>query len=168
MKLRTGVPEPTPATEPPAPAPAKETPAPAPETPAPTPAPETPAPAPEVAAPAPEAPAPAAAEAPVQAEEPAPLPEVPAHVPYLLVGGGTASFAAFRAIKARDAKAKVGYFIWSRIVFTLFDMCLLPTFMVKLMITWSSFQRIINSIHFIHLCAIYIFASLVGYAMISE
>jgi len=35
------------------------------------------------------------------------LPDVPAHVPYLLVGGGTASFAAFRAIKARDPKAKV-------------------------------------------------------------
>ncbi|KAF0292040.1 Apoptosis-inducing factor 1, mitochondrial [Amphibalanus amphitrite] len=93
MNLRTGVPEsdgsaPTPAEEAPAPSPA-----PAKEAPAPTPAP-TPAAAP-------------AGEAPASAEEAAPLPEVPAHVPYLLVGGGTASFAAFRAIKAKDAKAKV-------------------------------------------------------------
>lgn len=33
--------------------------------------------------------------------------EIPASVPYLLIGGGTASFAAFRAIKSLDAKAKV-------------------------------------------------------------
>ncbi|XP_026283410.1 apoptosis-inducing factor 1, mitochondrial isoform X1 [Frankliniella occidentalis] len=33
--------------------------------------------------------------------------EIPAHVPYLLVGGGTAGFSAFRAIKSLDAKAKV-------------------------------------------------------------
>lgn len=32
---------------------------------------------------------------------------VPEHVPYLIIGAGTASVAAFRAIKARDAKAKV-------------------------------------------------------------
>ncbi|XP_064608308.1 apoptosis-inducing factor 1, mitochondrial-like [Liolophura sinensis] len=35
------------------------------------------------------------------------LQELPKHVPYLLIGGGTASFAAFRAIKARDPKAKI-------------------------------------------------------------
>lgn len=33
--------------------------------------------------------------------------EIPKDVPYLLVGGGTASFAAFRAIKSHDPKAKV-------------------------------------------------------------
>jgi hypothetical protein len=32
---------------------------------------------------------------------------IPSKVPYLLIGGGTASFAAFRAIKSRDPKAKV-------------------------------------------------------------
>ncbi|XP_034156822.2 apoptosis-inducing factor 1, mitochondrial isoform X3 [Pangasianodon hypophthalmus] len=49
-------------------------------------------------------PAPTAA-APV---EPTPaLPEVPAHTPYLLIGGGTASFAAARSIRARDPGARV-------------------------------------------------------------
>lgn len=33
--------------------------------------------------------------------------DLPEEVPYLLIGGGTASFAAFRAIKGHDAKAKV-------------------------------------------------------------
>ncbi|CAO1410786.1 unnamed protein product [Diamesa tonsa] len=33
--------------------------------------------------------------------------DIPKHVPYLLIGGGTASFAAFRAIKSNDAKAKI-------------------------------------------------------------
>lgn len=33
--------------------------------------------------------------------------EIPKEVPYLLIGGGTASFAAFRAIKSQDPKAKV-------------------------------------------------------------
>lgn len=32
---------------------------------------------------------------------------IPQEVPYLLIGGGTAAFAAFRSIKSRDAKAKV-------------------------------------------------------------
>lgn len=35
------------------------------------------------------------------------LPEVPAHTPYLLIGGGTASFAAARSIRARDPGARV-------------------------------------------------------------
>ncbi|XP_053298144.1 apoptosis-inducing factor 1, mitochondrial isoform X2 [Pleuronectes platessa] len=35
------------------------------------------------------------------------LPEVPSHAPYLLIGGGTASFAAARSIRARDPGAKV-------------------------------------------------------------
>ncbi|XP_053532955.1 apoptosis-inducing factor 1, mitochondrial isoform X2 [Ictalurus punctatus] len=35
------------------------------------------------------------------------LPEVPAHAPYLLIGGGTASFAAARSIRARDPGARV-------------------------------------------------------------
>lgn len=33
--------------------------------------------------------------------------EIPKEVSYLLIGGGTASFAAFRAIKSHDPKAKV-------------------------------------------------------------
>ncbi len=33
--------------------------------------------------------------------------DLPKHVTYLLVGAGTASFAAYRAIKARDARAKI-------------------------------------------------------------
>jgi len=33
--------------------------------------------------------------------------EIPTHVPYLLIGAGTASFSAYRAIRARDPKAKV-------------------------------------------------------------
>ncbi|XP_077983754.1 apoptosis-inducing factor 1, mitochondrial-like [Glandiceps talaboti] len=35
------------------------------------------------------------------------LPELPGHVPYLLIGGGTASFAAYRSIRANDSKAKI-------------------------------------------------------------
>ena len=93
MKLRTGASELSDA--------APES---APETPAPTP--ETPAPVPETPAPTPEGPA----ESTTETAEAASLPEVPEHVPYLLVGGGTASFAAFRAIKARDATAKVRSF----------------------------------------------------------
>ncbi|XP_065345633.1 apoptosis-inducing factor 1, mitochondrial [Cloeon dipterum] len=38
---------------------------------------------------------------------PADAANIPSQVPYLLIGGGTASFAAFRAIKSRDPKAKV-------------------------------------------------------------
>jgi programmed cell death 8 (apoptosis-inducing factor) len=34
--------------------------------------------------------------------------DIPSSVPYLLIGGGTASFAAFRAIKSADPTAKVG------------------------------------------------------------
>merc|ERR1719319_1323650 len=32
---------------------------------------------------------------------------IPEHVPYLLIGAGTASFAAYRAIKSRDPTAKI-------------------------------------------------------------
>ena len=35
------------------------------------------------------------------------LPEIPEHVPYLIVGAGTAAFTAYKAIRAGDAKAKV-------------------------------------------------------------
>lgn len=35
--------------------------------------------------------------------------KLPEHVPYLIVGGGTASFAAFRAIRGGDADAKVEF-----------------------------------------------------------
>lgn len=38
---------------------------------------------------------------------PADVADIPKDVPYLLIGGGTASFAAFRAIKSHDPKAKV-------------------------------------------------------------
>ncbi|XP_017152492.1 putative apoptosis-inducing factor 1, mitochondrial isoform X2 [Drosophila miranda] len=33
--------------------------------------------------------------------------KLPKHVPYLIIGGGTAAFSAFRSIKSNDAKAKV-------------------------------------------------------------
>lgn len=33
--------------------------------------------------------------------------EIPKNVPYLIIGGGTASFSAFRAIRQRDPKAKI-------------------------------------------------------------
>ncbi|XP_017492074.1 PREDICTED: putative apoptosis-inducing factor 1, mitochondrial isoform X1 [Rhagoletis zephyria] len=38
---------------------------------------------------------------------PASSADLPKHVPYLLIGGGTASFSAFRAIKSNDPRAKV-------------------------------------------------------------
>ncbi|XP_041076352.1 apoptosis-inducing factor 1, mitochondrial-like isoform X2 [Polyodon spathula] len=41
------------------------------------------------------------------APETVPRPEVPPHAPYLLIGGGTASFAAARSIRARDPGARV-------------------------------------------------------------
>ncbi|PIK61200.1 putative apoptosis-inducing factor 1, mitochondrial [Apostichopus japonicus] len=41
------------------------------------------------------------------ASEPAELPAIPGHAPYLLIGAGTASFAAFRAIRANDSTAKI-------------------------------------------------------------
>jgi len=42
------------------------------------------------------------------ATDPVPsLPKIPSHAPYLLIGGGTASFAAARSIRARDPGAKV-------------------------------------------------------------
>lgn len=34
---------------------------------------------------------------------------IPKEVPYLLIGGGTAAFSAFRSIKSRDPTAKVHY-----------------------------------------------------------
>lgn len=36
-----------------------------------------------------------------------PLPELPEKATYILVGGGTASFAAYRAIRKGDPKAQV-------------------------------------------------------------
>ncbi|KAM8742342.1 apoptosis-inducing factor 1, mitochondrial isoform 4-T4 [Acanthopagrus schlegelii] len=70
------------------------------------------------AAPSPEEPSPPApdaeAAAPSETTEPPPaveavpaLPKVPSHTPYLLIGGGTASFAAARSIRARDPGARV-------------------------------------------------------------
>ncbi|XP_066517391.1 apoptosis-inducing factor 1, mitochondrial isoform X2 [Hoplias malabaricus] len=62
-----------------------------------------PPPVTERAAEAEPSPAPTAAPA-----EPSPaLPEFPGHAPYLLIGGGTASFAAARSIRARDPGARV-------------------------------------------------------------
>lgn len=71
------------------------------------------------AAPSPEKSSPPATEAkaaPSETTEPPPAPgvdsvpassKVPAHAPYLLIGGGTASFAAARSIRARDPGARV-------------------------------------------------------------
>ncbi|KAL9971677.1 hypothetical protein ACROYT_G017875 [Oculina patagonica] len=42
-----------------------------------------------------------------QEDAPPPLPEVPEHATYILVGAGTASFAAYRAIRKADKTAKV-------------------------------------------------------------
>jgi len=44
-------------------------------------------------------------------DAPPPLPELPEHVTYILVGAGTASFAAYRAIRKADKSAKVQYLI---------------------------------------------------------
>ncbi|XP_062392498.1 apoptosis-inducing factor 1, mitochondrial isoform X2 [Sardina pilchardus] len=68
--------------------------------------------APPVAESAPPAPTPAAAPvtptpAPAAPTKPAPPAPVPEHAPYLLIGGGTASFAAARSIRARDPGARV-------------------------------------------------------------
>jgi len=49
----------------------------------------------------------AAAEAKDAAEATTERTGVPSHVPYLLIGAGTASFAAYRAIKAKDPLAKI-------------------------------------------------------------
>ncbi|XP_056252652.1 apoptosis-inducing factor 1, mitochondrial isoform X4 [Seriola aureovittata] len=55
----------------------------------------------------------AEAAAPRESAEPLPAdsspasPSVPSHAPYLLIGGGTASFAAARSIRARDPGARV-------------------------------------------------------------
>ncbi|XP_041657878.1 apoptosis-inducing factor 1, mitochondrial isoform X12 [Cheilinus undulatus] len=63
----------------------------------------------EPSSPAPEA----EAEAPSETTESAPeeitpaASKIPSHAPYLLIGGGTASFAAARSIRARDPGAKV-------------------------------------------------------------
>lgn len=38
--------------------------------------------------------------------------DIPKEVPYLLIGGGTASFSAFRAIKSSDPVAKVSGLIF--------------------------------------------------------
>uniref|UniRef100_A0A672JJN1 Apoptosis-inducing factor 1, mitochondrial n=1 Tax=Salarias fasciatus TaxID=181472 RepID=A0A672JJN1_SALFA len=70
---------------------------------------EAPEPQPEaVATEAPKASEAVAAEP--QPEAPEPQPDavvIPSHSPYLLIGGGTASFAAARSIRARDPGAKV-------------------------------------------------------------
>lgn len=50
-------------------------------------------------------PAPAPADVPL--EPSAAHSDVPEHAPYLLIGGGTAAFAAARSIRARDPGARV-------------------------------------------------------------
>lgn len=50
---------------------------------------------------------PAAEERKAESEAPPPLPEIPEHATYVLVGAGTASFAAYRAIRKADKSAKV-------------------------------------------------------------
>ncbi|XP_068702533.1 apoptosis-inducing factor 1, mitochondrial-like isoform X1 [Montipora foliosa] len=42
-----------------------------------------------------------------EVDVPPPLPEIPEHATYILVGAGTASFAAYRAIRKNDNNAKV-------------------------------------------------------------
>lgn len=42
-------------------------------------------------------------------KNPARSSDIPNNVPYLLIGGGTASFSAFRAIKSSDPTAKVSF-----------------------------------------------------------
>lgn len=44
--------------------------------------------------------------------EPVPQVRVPSHVPFLLIGGGTAAFAAARSIRARDPGARVSYTLY--------------------------------------------------------
>ena len=39
--------------------------------------------------------------------EPEPQVRIPSHIPFLLIGGGTAAFAASRSIRARDPGARV-------------------------------------------------------------
>ncbi|XP_014772440.1 apoptosis-inducing factor 1, mitochondrial [Octopus bimaculoides] len=117
---------PTPAEEPAAPAPAEVTPpSPAEDTPPPPPPEETPPPPPP-AEDTPSSPPATAAEPETPkveattrtAENVAPeskatsidwsqVPAIPARVPYLLIGAGTASFAAFRSIRSADPKAQV-------------------------------------------------------------
>ncbi|XP_069002880.1 apoptosis-inducing factor 1, mitochondrial isoform X3 [Embiotoca jacksoni] len=69
--------------------------------------PSPPAPEEEVLSPEAEAAAPSETTAPPPVDStPASL-NVPSHAPYLLIGGGTASFAAARSIRARDPGARV-------------------------------------------------------------
>lgn len=37
------------------------------------------------------------------------LPDIPSHVPYLIIGGGTAALSAFKAIRANDPVARVSF-----------------------------------------------------------
>uniref|UniRef100_A0A147A7V7 Apoptosis-inducing factor 1, mitochondrial n=1 Tax=Fundulus heteroclitus TaxID=8078 RepID=A0A147A7V7_FUNHE len=89
-------------TEPPA-AGAAETAAPPEPKPEAPPSPEEPSPPPEVAG----AEAATSSEAAPAADAKPASPTLPSHAPYLLIGGGTASFAAARSIRARDPGAKV-------------------------------------------------------------
>ena len=43
--------------------------------------------------------------------------DLPPHAPYLIIGAGTAAFAAYRAIRATDAKAQV--LLYGTILFNL-------------------------------------------------
>ena len=61
--------------------------------------------------------------APVAEEKPEPVPPVakqspppPEHVPYVLIGAGTASFACMKAIRERDPNAKVFILLYNYII----------------------------------------------------
>ncbi|CAN9501683.1 unnamed protein product [Ophioblennius macclurei] len=112
-------PKPQPEASEPQPEAVAEAPEPPPEAPQPQPeavvAEEAPEPQPEAVAevpqPPPEAPEPQPEAAVVEAvsaeDSTPPSSKIPTHSPYLLIGGGTASFAAARSIRARDPGAKV-------------------------------------------------------------
>jgi apoptosis-inducing factor 1 len=66
------------------------------------------------------------------AKTPSDAAKIPSKVPYLLIGGGTASFAAFRAIKSRDPKAKV-IFLSHTLHFSIYE--ILPINLQVLVVT---------------------------------
>ncbi|KAK5622046.1 Apoptosis-inducing factor 1, mitochondrial [Crenichthys baileyi] len=71
------------------------------------PSPEEPSPPAEVTAPGAETASPSESAEPPAADSKPASSTLPSHAPYLLIGGGTASFAAARSIRARDPGAKV-------------------------------------------------------------
>jgi hypothetical protein len=70
-----------------------------------------------------------------------PLPEIPENVPYILIGGGTASFAAYRAIRKGDPKAQVELTLYSEIRMYFSPYCL-GKFRVTLVSQESEMRKI--------------------------